>query len=248
LGRDAFALLQMLGREVAMFVAERRAAEHLAEQAQLQDYARRFAFVAHDVKNVGAQLTMLLGNAAVHIGNPEFQQDMLLTLRASAERIRTLITRLDQAEEAPERPETDPLPRLQALARNLGRPVELLHHGAAAPRIAMAPEQFDSAVRHLLDNAVQAGPEGRPLRLRLVREAACSIVEITDQGPGMSAEFVRDALFRPLVTTREAGSGIGAWQARELLRGCGGDLDVESRPGEGTTMRLRLPHARGQVQ
>jgi len=248
LGRDAFALLQMLGREVAMFVAERRAAEHLAEQAQLQDYARRFAFVAHDVKNVGAQLTMLLGNAAVHIGNPEFQQDMLLTLRASAERIRTLITRLDQAEEAPERPETDPLPRLQALARNLGRPVELLHHGAAAPRIAMAPEQFDSAVRHLLDNAVQAGPEGRPLRLRLVREAACSIVEITDQGPGMSAEFVRDALFRPLVTTREAGSGIGAWQARELLRGCGGDLDVESRPGEGTTMRLRLPHALGQAR
>jgi FixJ family two-component response regulator len=62
----------------------------------------------------------------------------------------------------------------------------------------------------------------------------------------MSAEFVRDALFRRSVTTRGAGSGIGAWQARELLRGCGGDLDVESHPGAGTTMRLRLPHSLGQ--
>ncbi|MBX9750778.1 MAG: PEP-CTERM system histidine kinase PrsK [Roseococcus sp.] len=248
LGRDALALLQMLGREVAMFMAERRAVEHLAEQEQLQDYARRFTFVAHDVKNVGAQLTMLLGNADVHIGNPEFQQDMLLTIRASAERIRTLIARLDQGETPPERQETDPLPRLQALAQGLGRPVELLHDGSADSRVAMPPEQFDSAVRHLLDNAVQAAPEDRPLRLRLRREAACSIVEITDQGPGMSPEFVRDALFRPLVTSRPDGSGIGAWQARELLRGCGGDLDVESRPGHGTTMRLRLPHAAGQAR
>jgi hypothetical protein len=76
----------------------------------------------HDVKNVGAQLTMLLGNAALHIGNPEFQQDMLLTIRASAERIRT--------PHRPPRPGRGsaraggdrPLPRLRALAQTLGRP------------------------------------------------------------------------------------------------------------------------------
>lgn len=245
LGGEVFDLLLMLGREVAMFVAERRDAERLAEQAQLQDYARRFAFVAHDVKTVGAQLTMLLGNAAEHIDNPEFQQDMLLTIRASADRIRTLIARLDTPQEAsgPIREGTDPLPRLQALAQGFGRPVQLVHDGAPHARIAMPPEQFDSAVRHLLDNALQAGPEGQPLRLRLVREGPESIVEITDHGPGMSAEFVRDALFRPLATSRPEGSGLGAWQARELLRGCGGDLDVQSRPGQGTTMRLRLPPA-----
>lgn len=248
LGREVFDLLLMLGREVAMFVAERRDAERLAEQAQLQDYARRFAFVAHDVKNVGAQLTMLLGNAADHIGNPEFQQDMLLTLRASADRIRTLIARLDAPEETsgPQREETDPLLRLQALAQGLGRPVHLVHDGEPHPRIAMPPEQFDSAMRHLLDNALQAAPADQPLRLRLARQGPSSIVEIIDEGPGMTPEFVRDALFRPLVTSRPEGSGLGAWQARELLRGCGGDLDVESRPGQGTTMRLRLPSAAGQ--
>jgi signal transduction histidine kinase len=48
-------------------------------------------------------------------------------------------------------------------------------------------------------------------------------------------------LFRPLGTTKPEGSGIGTWQARELLREAGGDLTVLSRPGVGTTMRLTLP-------
>ena len=245
LSQEVFDLLRMLGREVAMFVTERRDAERLAEQAQLHDYARRFAFVAHDVKTVGAQLTMLLGNASVHIANPQFQQDMLLTVRAAAERIRTLIARLDVPEDAmcPPSEGIDPLPRLQALARGHGRPIEVQHDGAPACRIAMPPEQFDSAVRHLLDNALQAAPRDQPPRLRLLSEGPQSIVEIIDQGPGMSAEFVRDALFRPLTSSRPEGSGLGAWQARELLRRCGGDLDVLSRPGQGTTMRLRLPPA-----
>ena len=112
----------------------------------------------------------------------------------------------------------------------------------------MPPEQFDSAVRHLLDNAAQAAPADQPLRLRLTRQGASSIVEITDHGPGMSAEFVRDGLFRPLVTSKPEGSGLGAWQARELLRGCGGELDVLTRPGAGTTMRMRLPAAGALAQ
>ena len=58
----------------------------------------------------------------------------------------------------------------------------------------------------------------------------------------MTAEFVRDRLFRPLVTSKPQGSGIGAWQARELLREAGGDLVLTS-PGAGTTMRLLVPAA-----
>jgi signal transduction histidine kinase len=59
----------------------------------------------------------------------------------------------------------------------------------------------------------------------------------------MTPEFIRDELFRPLSTSKPTGSGIGAWQARELLCGAGGDLAVLSRPGAGTTMRVILPAA-----
>ena len=60
----------------------------------------------------------------------------------------------------------------------------------------------------------------------------------------MPPEFVRDELFRPLRSTKDGGHGIGAYQARELLRDAGGDLLVLSRPGAGTTMRIILPSVR----
>ena len=56
------------------------------------------------------------------------------------------------------------------------------------------------------------------------------VIDIIDQGQGMAPEFVRDELFRPLRSTKTGGHGIGAYQARELLRDAGGDLLVISRP------------------
>ena len=76
-------------------------------------------------------------------------------------------------------------------------------------------------------------------------EGSRVLVDIVDRGVGMSPEFVRDTLFRPFGTAKRGGTGIGAFQARELLREAGGDLVVMSRPGEGTTMRVVLPAAMG---
>ena len=56
------------------------------------------------------------------------------------------------------------------------------------------------------------------------------VIDIVDHGPGMTPEFVRDELFQPFASTKSDGHGIGAYQARELLRDAGGDLLVLSRP------------------
>jgi signal transduction histidine kinase len=108
---------------------------------------------------------------------------------------------------------------------------------------AIGAEAFDAAVTHLVNNAIDASPPGETVRLRLARAAGRIVIEIIDRGPGMSAEFVRDVLFRPLGTAKPRGSGIGAWQARELLRAAGGNLSVLTRPGAGTTMRIELAPA-----
>jgi signal transduction histidine kinase len=79
------------------------------------------------------------------------------------------------------------------------------------------------------------------VRIALSHVARRALIDIVDAGPGMTPEFVRDELFRPFRTSKPEGSGIGAYQARELVRGAGGDLLVLSRPGAGTTMRLLLP-------
>jgi putative PEP-CTERM system histidine kinase len=255
---ETFDLLRTLGQEVAMFLAERRAAERLVDQRQLADYAARFAFVAHDVKTVSSQLSLLLANADENIADPEFQRDMLMTVRSSAERINTLIARLRQPEPETRAPEArvppgpagddhvEPLPRLQALAAARRHPVQVEADGSTPPAAAIAAASFDMAVTHLLDNAIEASDQGVPVRI-LLRQAGVSSIEIDiiDQGPGMTPEFVRDRLFRPLDTSKVTGSGIGAWQARELLRQAGGELSVLTAPGRGTTMRLSVRAADG---
>jgi signal transduction histidine kinase len=57
----------------------------------------------------------------------------------------------------------------------------------------------------------------------------------------MTDAFVAEELFRPLRTTKDGGFGIGAYQARELMRDLGGDVLVKSKIGEGTCVTLTLP-------
>jgi signal transduction histidine kinase len=66
---------------------------------------------------------------------------------------------------------------------------------------------------------------------------------VIDRGGGMSPGFVRDQLFRPFVSTKPNGFGIGAYEARELVRAMDGRLDVSSREGEGTRFRILLATA-----
>jgi len=242
LDEEVEALLLTLGCEVAMFLAERQAAERLVDSRHLANYAKRFAFVAHDVKTVSNQLSLMLANAEAHLSDPGFQRDLMTTMRASAQRINTLIARLRHEEDEAKVPTAlSVLERLHALARGRLRPVRVEQEGTTLPLVTILADSFDAAVAHLLDNAAEASSPGKFVRV-VVRHAEGALeVDIIDRGPGMSQDFIRNELFRPLVTSKPGGSGIGAWQARELLRQAGGSVEAISRPGEGTTMRLRLP-------
>ena len=67
------------------------------------------------------------------------------------------------------------------------------------------------------------------------------VIVVTDRGVGMTQQFINEELFRPLKTTKRGGSGLGAFQIRELMRELGGDVTVASRIGEGTEVTLSLP-------
>jgi signal transduction histidine kinase len=79
----------------------------------------------------------------------------------------------------------------------------------------------------------------------IVRQAGPhAVLEVADTGTGMDAEFVRNRLFRPFDTTKgERGLGIGAYEAREFVRKCGGTIEVDSTPGKGTRFIISLPRA-----
>jgi putative PEP-CTERM system histidine kinase len=257
LDREVFALLHTIAREVATYLAEQRATQALLEAQQLRDFGKRFAFVAHDIKNVSAQLSMLLTNAERHMDNPEFQRDMLGTVRASVQRIGGLLRRLQEPQggagsggtgSRPGRTQLEPEGRLETIAetcRKLFGVTVLLESDGRTGKVSMDPAAFEAVMTHLLNNAVEAAGPAAPVHLELRHEQQRMVLDIVDRGPGMTPEFVRDELFQPFRTSKHGGSGIGAFQARELLREVGGDLLVFSRPGKGTTMRLLLPLCEG---
>jgi signal transduction histidine kinase/CheY-like chemotaxis protein len=101
--------------------------------------------------------------------------------------------------------------------------------------------ELREVVMNVLINAVEAMPSGGTLTVRTQAAAARVTLEVADTGVGMSEE-VRSRIFHPFYSTKgPRGTGLGLSIAYGIVRRHGGDLEVESRPGRGTTVRLVLP-------
>ena len=247
--REDYDLLGTASRQVASYLAEEEASSALAEARQLAAFSRRFAFVAHDVKNMASQLQLLLHNADLHDADPAFRRDMLETLRGIVARMAGLLRRLSaNAQDAP----AAAAPRGVELGALLGEfgagwPADALRIDPVPGPLVMDtdPELLASALRQVVQNAIEAPGRSGPVRVSVRARGGAPAIEVADDGAGMDPAFLRDQLFRPFSSTRAGGYGLGAFQAREILRELGGGLEVESAPGAGTVVRILLPGLHG---
>jgi putative PEP-CTERM system histidine kinase len=240
---EVFDLLRAAGRQAASYLAEERSTKVLRDSELLTEYSKRFAFVVHDIKNLASQLNLIVSNAARHIGDPEFQRDMLRTVEDSVARMNNLLSQL-KADAAPHPPRLlNPTLVVSAVAAEFNdAPVTVeARDEIGVCAVTIDPERLRSALTHLVQNAVDVSCPGDRVMISSRRFGARLSIEVTDNGPGMDDAFVRDELFLPFRSTKSGGYGIGAFQTRELIRMAGGDLEVISEKGFGTTMRIILP-------
>ncbi|HUC72163.1 MAG TPA: XrtA/PEP-CTERM system histidine kinase PrsK [Stellaceae bacterium] len=236
---EAFDLLRAAGRQAASYLAEERSTKGLRESELLTEYSKRFAFVVHDIKNLASQLGLIVTNARRYIDNPEFQRDMLQTVEDAVARMNNLLSQLKaDGLAAPRR--ADPAAITSAVAAEFSVAAQIGCEGEGC-NVTIAPDKLRSALAHLVQNALDASPSGEPVVLRSHRDGGRFLIDVVDRGVGMDEAFIRNELFVPFRSTKSGGYGIGAFQTRELIRMAGGDLEVVSRPGAGTTMRIILP-------
>lgn len=242
---EDFDLFRAAGTQAASFLAEARSQQALAEAQRFEDFNRRFAFIIHDLKNLVSQLDLVARNAERHAENPEFRADMILTLQSSVKKMRDLLARLSQdGARAPEPPRPVTVHDIVAAVASAQRRIHPIETFGDAGLIALAdPGGLEQTLCHLVQNAIDASPAGEPVRICYTAEGPEIAIEIADSGCGMSAEFVRTRLFQPFASTKEAGFGIGAFEARSLISAMGGRLVVASREGAGTRFTLFLPRA-----
>ncbi|MDV5822657.1 XrtA/PEP-CTERM system histidine kinase PrsK [Sphingobium naphthae] len=241
---EDFDMLRAAGRQAASHISEAQGQQALADAQRFDEFNRRFAFIMHDVKNLVSQLSLLAHNAERHADNPDFRADMVLTLKESVGRMNEMLARLSQHNKGrAEEPRPMPLlPLLAQVAQMRARQHPVTVEGDAPPVLA-DPARTEQILVHLVQNAIDASPAGSPVMLRLSAQGQEAMVEIVDQGRGMSAEFIRRELFKPFSSSKAGGFGLGAYEARTLAQAMGGRIEVESKPGAGSRFTLRLPLA-----
>ena len=236
-------LLKTAGRQAGAFLGQMRAAEALLEVRKFDAFNRMSAFVVHDLKNIVAQLSLMLKNAERHRDNPEFQQDMLMTVEHAVERMRQLMMQLREGATPLDSPRGIALGavirRIQVAKSRQGREVEV---DLADKVIAKGHEdRVERVIGHIVQNALDATERGGRVWVRMEKRDGHALVLIRDTGHGMSPEFLRKRLFKPFQTTKPAGMGIGAYESFQYVHELGGKISVDSEVDVGTQVSLLLP-------
>jgi putative PEP-CTERM system histidine kinase len=236
-------LLKTAGRQAGAFLGQMQATEALLEARKFDAFNRMSAFVVHDLKNIVAQLSLMLKNAERHRDNPEFQKDMQMTVEHAVERMRQLMLQLRDGTTPVSSSRgvdiCDVIRRIQTAKAGQGRNVaiELSERLTAQGH----EDRLERVIGHVVQNAIDATEEGGSVSIKLSREGDFAHLQVSDDGQGMTPEFVRERLFKPFQTTKQAGMGIGAYESFQYIQELGGRISVDSALRVGTKVTLLLP-------
>ena len=240
--------LTAVNAQITNFLFHHQAAQELAENAQFAAFTRMSAFVLHDLKNVMAQIDLILSNAEQHKDNPEFIEDTFETLQHTKARMDKMLIQLTEKNVSPDA--ADSLVNLSHSVKQVVEqrcasylPVPNVIISSETP-VVLDRDKLCNVIYHLISNAQQAtSDDGNvDIRIELSADNQYMLINIVDTGCGMSEDFINTRLFKPFDTTKgNAGMGIGAFDAKAYLEKIGGQLLVQSELDKGTTFTLRVP-------
>ena len=237
--------------------------QQVIQQERLRALGKMAGGVAHDFNNA---LIPILGYAELLIERSELLDDRAVALKylrlmrtaardatAVVGRLREFYRQRDETElfESVDLPEalaeaismTQPRWHDEALAQGLHIVVE--QDFEPVPTIACHSGEIREVVTNLLFNAVDALPQGGRIVVRTYSREQKAVFEVQDDGIGMTEE-VRARCLEPFVTTKgERGTGLGLAMVYGIVQRHHGEIEIESRLGEGTLVRVQLPFYRG---
>ena len=244
-GRDDFDLLTAMGTQAASALLAVSMAEELARYREKRALDTMSAFVLHDVKNASIMLSLVRDNAPEHINNPEFQKDMLDAIDNALKRMAKVQDRLKtlKGEKIPLWQEIDLCEFLRDLCKEMEKKLQSLkinfeYEGALVLRTD--PDFLSQVLENLFLNALEAGSDQVRLKARHGNKRY-AVIDVVDNGPGISEGLLPDKIFEPFKTNKPSGSGIGLWQVKILVLGLQGSIVAENLQGGGAHFVVKLP-------
>ena len=237
-------ILKIVGRQIAGLLAQALDSERLAEGKQFQAYSRLTAFLMHDLKNIAAQLSLIVKNAVQHRQNPDFVDDAFETLEHSVTRMNRLIAQLAERDRKEKRRRVSVDRVIRDVIKQVSDRSPLPSYDGDVDGVDVSADQdkLTAIFTHVFRNAQDACAGDGSITVASETSPGYVRIRISDTGKGMDDTFIRERLFKPFESTKGVdGMGIGAYQAREYVRELNGSLDVASEPGQGTKVTISLP-------
>lgn len=241
-----FDLLKCIGDHVAAGLLNTRLSQKLLQTKELEAFQTMSAFFVHDLKNTANTLNLMLQNLPVHFDDPAFRADALRGVAKTVAHINRLIGRLGSIRhELQIKPVESDLNEL--VAKSLAgweevAGINLKKDLSPLPKIFFDPEQMLKVATNLIFNAREAVTSSAGLvQIQTSQSNGWAVLAISDNGCGMTREFMSRSLFRPFQTTKKNGLGIGMFQSKMIVEAHNGKIEVESETGKGTTFRVFLP-------
>ena len=246
---EDFDVMKSLAKQSSLSLRIFKLSEELSQAREMAAVARMSSFVMHDLKNLASSFSLLLENSRQHMADPEFQQDMILTIQNTLSKMLELIRKLKGV---PEKLVLKPEPTdLQELVGEVVEEVKkangraaISFYGEAA--VSMADKgEFKKVVINLLFNSVEATAQKGTISVETGRAGESVFLRTRDDGCGMSQDFMRNGLFKPFRTTKAKGLGIGLCQCKQIVEAHGGRIEVQSEEGKGSVFTVYLPASDG---
>lgn len=238
-------LLKCIADQTAACLRNIQLSQRLVQAKEMEAFQTMSAFFVHDLKNTASTLSLMLKNLPVHFNDPAFREDALRGISNTVTHINSLIGRLSMLRQGLSiRPAPCDLNELiTATVKEVESDSEVRVVGRFEPllKLDLDAEQIQKVVLNLLLNAKEASRPGSEIRVETGRLNGWVTISVSDDGCGMSPEFVERSLFRPFQTTKKRGIGIGMFQSRMIVEAHKGRIEVQSTLGKGSTFRILLP-------
>jgi putative PEP-CTERM system histidine kinase len=240
-------LLKTAGRQVASYLEQQKAPVALAEARQFESFNKISTYIVHDIKNLVAQLSLIMTNAEKHKHNPLFMTDVIHTIGNTVDKMNKMLDVVSQKPEKQISSRIDLIPLLEELVRMRqqarAKPVPVLSCATDHCFVKADRNQLLSIFGHLVQNAQEATADDGSIVISQSVDQGQVVLKFSDTGHGMDEDFIKNQLFRPFKTTKGKGMGIGVYETREIIVALGGSIDVESKPSRGTLFTISLPVA-----
>ncbi len=238
-------LVKAAAKQAGSYLALLQTSEALNQANQFEAFNRLSAFVVHDLKNLIAQLELVVKNAERHKNNPAFMDDAVKTIGNAVNKMGRLLTQLRQG-----RFEST-MTKQFYIEESVAQAVNELYAYTPKPKLTINAsylktiadkDRFTAIMVHMIKNAQEASHEGGKVEVTVDRQDGNAVIIIEDDGVGMDETFIKEKLFLPFQTTKgNAGMGIGVYETREYVKSLNGSMKVESVKGIGTKFEISIP-------